>query len=405
MARINKLSKAIAIILSGVMLFTGCAQRNDSSSIEASQPPTSDNIIQTLPDLYNWTDVEFQYDSFSDQAFLSHIEDLVYAETVTSLNSEQYFIENVSAIYISKEYLDEVAYNSQSNIYFGYTLSELNEIFKGTKYIYTLDEDGTTTVEEMVVVDSNVTGEILQNVAVGTGVILICITISVVASALKADAISVIFAAGAKDAILDATFGSITAGIVKGIENGNVISGLTAASEGFKIGAISGTLEGTSLKALGLFGASLGGLTMNEAARIQRESGYPLDVIKQLNNYDQYDICRRAGLTPKMVNGQTALVRSIDLNYVDKDGITNLQRMLSGRAAIDPATGKPYELHHIGQEVDSTLAILTEAEHVQNGNYTIWHNTDISSEVHTKDNNWDAQRKLFWKSLAKIMGG
>ena len=61
---------------------------------------------------------------------LPYLEDSIYSELVTALNSEDYFVENVNAIYISKEYLEEVAYNSQENIYFGYTLSELDSYFQ-----------------------------------------------------------------------------------------------------------------------------------------------------------------------------------------------------------------------------------------------------------------------------------
>lgn len=73
-----------------------------------------------------------------------------------------------------------------------------------------------------------------------------------------------------------------------------------------------------------------------------------------------------------MVNGNMALIRKIDLNYVDDMGRTNLQRMEQGIAALDPS-GTPYELHHIGQHADSTLAVLTKAEHMQGGNNKIWH--------------------------------
>ena len=52
-----------------------------------------------------------------------------------------------------EEYLDEVAFNSQSNVYFGYTLAELDEVFQGTRYIFTLGDDGNTTVRELQAID------------------------------------------------------------------------------------------------------------------------------------------------------------------------------------------------------------------------------------------------------------
>ena len=130
-------------------------------------------------------------------------------------------------------------------------------------------------------------------------------------------------------------------------------------------------------------------------------------VFSLFQNMDQYKICKDAGLKPQMINGKTALVRDIDWKYTDEFGRTNLQRAGDGLSPIDPATGKAYELHHIGQKTDSTLAILTKAEHMQNGNDLIWHNKAIPSAVHNETNEaaWEATRVAFWKTLAKVAEG
>jgi hypothetical protein len=103
-----------------------------------------------------------------------------------------------------------------------------------------------------------------------------------------------------------------------------------------------------------------------------------------------------------MVNGNTALIRSIDLDFVDDLGRTNLQRMQQGLAALDPS-GVPYQLHHIGQKADSTLAILTQAEHIQGGNNAIWHLLDAATQVHGAGNTWASQRQAFWKAIAELL--
>lgn len=54
---------------------------------------------------------------------------------------------------------------------------------------------------------------------------------------------------------------------------------------------------------------------------------------------------------------------------------------------------------------DSTLAVLTKAEHMQGGNNKIWHVFGEPTEVHDAGNTWDLQRQQFWKQLAKMMGG
>ena len=341
----------------------------------------------------------------NDPALLPFIEDTLYAQLVGTLNSEDYFVENVSAVYISQEYLEELAYNSQANVFFGFTLDELEAQFQGEKYIFTLGDDGKTAVEPWTdYVDPY--EQVIGNVAVGTGVILVCVTVSAVTGG--APACSMIFAVAAKTGALGAVsggvLGGVSAGIVTGIQTGDMDAALQAAvvagSEGFKWGAITGAISGGAGEAVALKGATINGLTMNQAAMIQKESGYPLDVIKGFASMEQYDICRNAGLSSQMVNGKTALVRSVDPDFVDELGRTNLQRMQQGLAALDPATGQAYQLHHIGQDPGSTLAILTEAEHMQGGNNLIWHELEGASRIDRVA--FKTQRESFWKSFAEI---
>lgn len=349
------------------------------------------------------------FSGLDDTSLLSYMEDKVYTELVAELNNEGYFIENVQAIYISKEYLDELSYNSQENIFFGYKLSELDECFAGTRYVFALDENGQTTVKEFEKYDDTYE-RVLKNVAIGAGVILLCVTVSAVTGGLGAPAVSMIFAASAKTAatmaLSSGVISGVSAGVVTGIKTGDfdeaVKSAALAGSESFKWGAVTGAITGGVGKAVALKGATLNGLTMNEAAAIQKESKYPLDVIKQFSSMEQYEICKSAGLSPQMVNGNIALIRKIDLNLVDDMGRTNLQRMQQGLAAID-SNGASFELHHIGQHADSTLAMLTKAEHMQGGNNKIWHVFGEATEVHGPGNTWDIQRQEFWKHLASFV--
>lgn len=400
------MKRLISLILACVLL-TGCTPQssdntdtiNPSTNTTEPQQATAVIVDEPMP----------EFTGLSDAALLTYLEDTVYTELVTELDNEMYFVENVSAVYISKEYLEEIAYNSQENIYFGYTLSELDAYFQGSRYVFALGEEGQTIVTEFQEYDDTY-DQMLKNVVIGTGVILLCVTVSVVSGGMGAPAVSMIFAASAKTGTImglsSGLFSGVTAGVVTGVETGDFDQAMKAAalagSEGFKWGAISGSIAGGTGEAIALKGATLNGLTMNEAALIQRQSGYPLDVIKQFSNMEQYEICKAAGLSPHMVNGNMALIRNIDLNYVDDMGRTNLERMRQGLAALDP-TGQAYELHHIGQHADSTLAILTKAEHMQGGNNKIWHVLGEATEVHGAGNNWDLQRQQFWKQLATMI--
>ena len=292
-------------------------------------------------------------------------------------------------------------------------VAELDAQFDGAKYVFTLGDDGSTVVEPFVEYYDDTYDRILRNVAVGAGVILICVTVSVVSAGVGAPAISMIFAASAETGTIMALsgggFGALSSGMVAYIQTGDTSYAFKAAalggSESFKWGAIVGSVSGGASKAYALKGATTNGLTMNEAALIQQESGYPLDVIKQFRNMEQYRICKDAGLTVRMINGKAALVRPIDLNFVDEFGRTNLQRMQQGLAALDPVTGQAYQLHHVGQHADSTLAILSKAEHMQGGNNTIWHQLGNATEVHGAGNTWDLQRQQFWQAFARLLTG
>lgn len=402
------MKRLIALILSFALLLSGCAPAQMIQyPTDTTTAPAADLPAQTTV----WVDDTPEYNDLDDSDLLYHLEDLVYRETVSALNSTEYVVENISAVYISKEYLEEVAFNSQSNIYFGYTLAELDELFQGSRYVFTLGSDGQTTVQELQEIEDTSTETILKNVAIGTGVILICVTVSAVSAGVGAPAVSVIFAASAKTGTLMALtsggFGAISAGIVRGIQTGDFNEAMEAAalagSEGFKWGAISGAISGGAQEAFALKAATRSGLTMNEAAIIQQESGLPMDVISQLHSMDEYLVYKEAGLKPVMVNGRTALVQNIDLNYVstlpDGSEVTNLVRMQRGYAPLDPTTGKAYQLHHIGQKTDGTLAILTESQH--QGNSAILNIVGKESEIDRQS--FNATRKAFWEYLGKVV--
>ena len=345
----------------------------------------------------------------SDERLQQYLKDRIYQEAITSFDSDQYIIDNIETTYYSREYIDNLTYNSLENVYFGFTQAELDQQFAGKKYVFTLGENGETTVQEVQSYEDHTTEEVLKNVAIGSGVLLVSVTVSTATMGV-APAVGMIFAVGAKTgtamAISGGTIGGISAGVLKGYQTGNFEDAMKAAavgaSDGFKWGAITGVLSGGASETWGLFKGTKNGLSMNEVALIQRESQYPLDVIKQFKSTKEYKIYRKANLRTQMVDGKLALVRDIDLQYKstlpDGTEVTNLQRMKLGYAPLDPATNNPYQLHHINQDPNGTLAILKEAEH--QGNSSILNNPDII-ESKISRTEFAKTRKAFWKSLGK----
>ena len=415
------MKKFFVIALSCILVLTGCgasvnqvdeidsdeAVVSSNDSVENTEEATEENSVSTE------SDIEFV--GLDDPNLIGYVEDSVYLDLVSELDSDDYFVENVEAIYYPKEYIEELEFNSQENIYFGYTASQLDAAFGGEKYVFTLDENGQTVPVLLESSEPEDYGKVIEDVIVGSGVILICVTVSSVSAAAGAPAVGMIFACSASTAKTFAKSGAVISGAAAAITTAYQTEdlelafkeGVKASASGFKWGAITGAVLGGAAKTVALKGATLNGLTMNEAAKIQAESGLPLELIKQFKSIDEYNVYKNAGLYTKMVNGRMALVRDIDLAYVsDLNGeqVTNLARMQKGYAPIDPATGKAYQLHHINQEVDGTLAILNEAEH--QGNASIL-NTQGKTGVHnpeTGDPNWQAKRRAFWKAYAAVVG-
>ena len=413
------MKKLIALVLFFSLLITACSQGivdiEDSEMMDSSDAIGLQNDSDGEIELTNLRNLDYidaeaesmDFSSMSDPDLLPFIENAVYYQLIDELDDDVY-VENVSAIYISQEYIDELTYNSRANVFFGYTLAELDEQFQGERYVFTV-QDGQTVVQPMQEYDDTY-DQIIRNVAIGTGVILVCVTVSVVTAGVGAPAASMIFAVAAQSgAVMGLSSGVISgaaAGLATVIQTGNwdqaLDDGLLAGSEGFAIGAVCGAIAGGAGEAIGLHGATLNGLSMNEAATIQRESGIPLNIIREFQSMEQYEIIRDSGMYGGIIDGAPALIRDIDPNFVDEMGRTNLQRMQQGLAAIDPNTGLAYELHHMGQSSDATIAILTQAEHRGVGNHAIWHDL-ISESVVDHGAAWTAQREAFWRSFAVVI--
>ena len=430
------MKKMVAILLASVIFTTSCAsnvQIEPALSTVSSEKNTNiENIVNNTTEEFNDAiihvivnddeiadDSEYVYKpefaSLNDTQLQSYVEDALYSELVSSLDNDKYYVENVSAVYVSQEYIDELTYNSEPNVYFGYTLEEIDAQFQGTRYVFTLGEDGDTVVQTFEEYD-NTYEQIIKNVAIGTGVILVCVTVSVIAEGMGAPAVSLIFATAAKTgtimALSSATLGGVSAGVVTGIETGDMSNALKAAelaaSDGYKWGAITGVVTGgasESIKYANAMKALKGSplhLTTQEAAAIQMQTGYPTEVISQLHSMNEFKVFQKAGLRAQMINGKLALVRKdIDLyNIVDEMGRNNLERMRKGLSPIgvdDAGNVFKYELHHIGQEADATLAILTTAEH----DNPALHKFKSISEINRGE--FDVVRSHFWKTMAKFL--
>lgn len=395
--------KLLAVLMSGALALSGCSIPVHQDSADSNSPETQQANLEVSAAQGG------QFAKMSEEGLPEYIRDSVYEQVLSRGLPDGSLVENVQAVYISQEYIDELAYNSQSTVFFGYTIAELQNQFQGSKYVYTLGDGGQTAVHAFQDYDDTY-DQIIRNVAVGGGVILVCVTVSAATVGI-APACSMVFAiaasTGTMAALSGAAIGAITSGaatamLTDGDVEASIKSAALGGSEGLKVGAIMGAVGGGATEAAGLKGAAFNGLTMDEAAEIQRESKYPIDVIKQFKSVGEYNIYKDAGLKTAEVSGKTALVQDIDLTRIDEKGLTNLQRMQKGQPPLDPG-GNAYELHHINQKADGTLAVLSMEEHRGKGVAQILNTAGKSSEIDRPA--FEPQKKQFWRDYVSIVAG
>lgn len=165
------MKRLIALLLICALL-TSCAPQE--SPVPSSTTEPTESIVDTTQAITSSAQT-MQFSGMDDPEFLTYLEDALYEDLVTDIGNGVFVVEEVSSAYISKEYLEESAYNEKDNIYFGYTLSELNETFNGERYVFTLGDDGSTIVTEFVEYEESYTDALKTILAVGAGVVLVCI--------------------------------------------------------------------------------------------------------------------------------------------------------------------------------------------------------------------------------------
>jgi hypothetical protein len=142
------------------------------------------------------------------------------------------------------------------------------------------------------------------------------------------------------------------------------------------------------------------GLTAEEKEQLKTETGWSDEIVDAISSIEEAQIYKDAGLVEAEINGKPCLINlNIDMDtQTDAFGRTNRQRMSEGLAPLDES-GKPIELHHIGQHPDSPLAELTQEQHRGKDNYSVLHDTKKESEIDRPA--FDSERVDHWKTRAE----
>lgn len=244
------IKRIVSIVLCITFLLSG----NKAVVCNADQPKT--NMFLEQP-------VEIQnLRALNNETLLEYMEDAVYSELVDTLDYEEYYVEEVTTRFLSKEYLEELAFNSQKNVFFGYTLLELEQQFDGKSYVFTLGDDGQTSVIEAKEITDDTYFKAVKNAAIGAGAIIVCASVALItknpaAAATAGKTVKLIFTVSSKGAqagtliaLQSGAVGGAMAAVVEAFRTGDweeiKREGLLGASEGFKFGAIAGTVAGVA---------------------------------------------------------------------------------------------------------------------------------------------------------------
>lgn len=312
----------------------------------------------TIPDFLVGEDIDFE--SLDDPAFQQYLEDSIYAQLEAEFAGSEsvYRIDDVSVTYISREYLEETAYNSKANIFFGYSLAQIDEIFQGEKYVFTLSNEGETVVQEFMEIPDDTYDRVIKNVLIGAGVILVCVTVSVVTAGLAAPAaaaaggssvsaivatgaaatgtkVHLIFTAAANTATTLATKGAFFAGattlVTRGYETGwdkdaMIESALVDSSEAFKWGAITGAVAGGSTEALRIRRLSRGTITPTEAEQAALEYYGGEKQVSYLNG-EEVPYGTPGSVRPDLVYENGPVTEAVEVKYYDLMHKSNLYEL------------------------------------------------------------------------------
>jgi len=255
------MKRILVSLLLFVFVLTACTPQTESGN--QSNAETTTTASESVTEAKTYAYPAFSETSINDDYYIN---ELAYQLAAALEENETVIVESIKPIYVSQEYINELAYNSRENIYYGYKLSELDKQFGGAKYAFTVEDGKTVAVPFVPATSDAVINTIVKNTAIGAGVILLCATVSIVAGPAGVAAggltavnvVHIIFTAAATSAASGAAIGIATGGVFKGaanligyLSNGEEVNweevgkaAAVGASEGFKWGAVVGAVTG-----------------------------------------------------------------------------------------------------------------------------------------------------------------
>lgn len=201
------MKKMISLFLVCTLL-VGCTVRIETEGDTTDVDTTADAVV-----------------NMNDPSLVEYINTSVKGDIAKKLDVAEYTVEDVEAVYLSKEYIEEMEYNSQSNIYFGHTLSEFEGLFENDRYVFTLGEDGTTVVREIEECAVEYQKSIENIAKIVGGVVLVLITVKAIDPSGKIRQVSFLVSMATKvvkNADVWSDFlSSLTSCVIEGVRTGD----------------------------------------------------------------------------------------------------------------------------------------------------------------------------------------
>lgn len=145
------------------------------------------------------------------------------------------------------------------------------------------------------------------------------------------------------------------------------------------------------------------GLTEQEKQDVKEKTGWSDKIVDAIRTKDEAQVYIDAGLVEGEVNGKPALLQpDIDGKAYNAPLWPDWNNKDLAEESYPPRdkNGRPYELHHIGQNPDSPLAELTYEQHHSDGNFKVLHTFDESSIDRVQFNK---ERKEYWSERSKSL--
>lgn len=169
-----------------------------------------------------------------------------------------------------------------------------------------------------------------------------------------------------------------------------------------------------------------GELRLKPLTELLNQTKWPPEIVDSIRTYEEGEIYQNANLQEGVVNERpclqnpgidwdqkTRIFTTADYEAMSKGelpfgfgqmddffSMTNKERALNGMAPLD-SNGQAFELHHIGQRMDSPLAELTAEQHRGSGNDAVLHEKSVHSQIDR--NAFQTERSDYWRARAEML--